>query len=294
MKAIIAFVGCVLIWGSTWYAIEWQLGTTTPEWSVAFRFGLACIITFVIAIARRERLRFTLKDHAVVAGFGVFMFSLNYILVYHGTEHLPSGLVAVTFSLLALMNLINARLFLKTPIAPTAFAASILGVLGLVLIFLPEIEVLSFEDQTVLGVVICVFGTFLASIGNNFAATPRARALPLFAANAWGLFYGSISNVVNALITGDPIVLDPRPEYWMALGYLAVMGTVVAFALYIWLIGQIGVAGAAYTSVLIPFVALAISTVFENFHWTLPAVLGVGLVAVGNVLMVRSRSRPAA
>jgi len=218
------------------------------------------------------------------------MFSLNYILVYHGTEKLPSGLVAVVFSLLALMNVINARIFLKAKIAPAAFLSCLLGVAGLVLIFLPEIETLSLEDQTVLGVVICVAGTFLASIGNNFAATPRARALPLFAANAWGLFYGSISNVVNALIVGDPIVLDPRPEYWMALGYLSVMGTVVAFALYIWLIGQIGVASAAYTSVLIPFVALAISTIFEDFHWTLPAILGIGFVAVGNVLMVRSKT----
>jgi len=292
MRIFLAFAACVLIWGSTWYAIEWQLGFVGKEWSLTYRYAIATLVIWAYCLFKRYSFGFSHRLHIYMAGTGFFLFSGNYILVYLGTEYLSSGLVAVSFSLLSFLNILNARLFLGIPIKAKTLAAAVIGVVGLALIFKPEIQEFNLVDKTMLGLMICIGATVVASFGNTIVATKTAISLPLMPFNTISMAYGTMFNLMFALIQGDPPSLDPRPEYYVALIYLAVMGTVVAFSLYLWLINQIGVARAAYMAVLTPIVALAISTVMEGFQWTGYAVIGIALVASGNILIVQSK-RPA-
>lgn len=293
MRIIIYFSLVVLIWGSTWYAIELQLGLVAPEWSVAYRFFLASILLFVWCVVRRRSLSFSFKTHLSMALLGLFMFSGNYILVYTGTGYLTSGLVAVAFSTLTILNIINARLFLKIPVERTILLGALLGIFGLLMIFWPEIDRVAMSDETTLGLMICLFGTLLASFGNTVAASKRTAVIPVDALTAWGMLYGSLLTALLALLMGKEFVIDVRPTYLASLLYLSLIGSVVAFSLYLWLLKEIGVARTAYSAVMIPIVALIISTFFEGYVWTSASVAGLAMVIFGNVVMIqRKRKKP--
>ncbi|WP_262690903.1 DMT family transporter [Kordiimonas aestuarii] len=293
MGVLLAFFGCVLIWGSTWYAIELQLGIVPKEWSLVYRFGLASLVLFAICLLKRERLRIKLRNHVWMAITGMTLFSTGYVFTYWGTEYLTSGLVAVTFSMLSFLNIVNARIFLGNPITLSTIGAALIGIVGLVLIFMPEISTLSLADDTTLGVALCLIATVVASLGNVSAGAASTRSVPVLSFNAWSLGYGALTNLVFALASGKAIAFDPHAPYVLSLLYLSLVGTVIAFSMYVWLIGKIGVGRAAYMAVMVPVVALVISTLLEGFVWTVEAMIGLSLVIIGNVTMIR-RKAPAA
>lgn len=295
MRVIIYYILVVLIWGSTWYAIELQLGQVAPEWSVAYRFFLASVLLFAWCIMRRRSLVFPFKTHLSMALLGLLLFSGNYILVYIGTGYLTSGLVAVAFSALTILNIINARIFLKVPFERAILLGAILGISGLLMIFWPEIDQMSLSDNTTIGLGICLAGTMLASLGNTVAASKRTAAIPVDALTAWGMLYGSLATALVALLMGKEFLLDGRVSYWASLLYLSLIGSVIAFSLYLWLLKNIGVAQTAYTAVMIPIVALFISTLVEGYIWTSASVIGLAMVVFGNVVMIqRKRKKPVA
>ncbi len=292
MGAYLAFIACVLIWGSTWYGIEFQLGVVAKEWSVVYRFALAASLLQAWCRMRGMKVAFGKKGHLAAAGTGVFLFGLNYLLMYSGTEYLTSGLVAVAFSMLSLMSIISARIFLKLPIHLPIVGAALLGVLGLILVFSHEIAQFNFADETVVGLAFCIGGTMVASLGNTIAASKTAKAFPVVPFTALGLAYGMLFNLAVALASGESIAFDARAPYILSLIYLSIVGTIIAFTVYLWLLGQIGVARAGYISVVMPLVALTISTIFEGFEWSAAALAGLALIVIGNALMVRLKDQP--
>jgi len=294
MRIALAFAACVLIWGSTWYAIEWQLGYVAKEWSLVYRYAIAAVIMLGWCRFKRVNMRFSGREHIHMLGLGLFLFSGNYVLVYWGTEYLTSGLVAVTFSLLTFLNIVNARVFLNTPIQKETILAALLGVLGLALVFKPEIQALNLSDTTAFGLLVCLISTLIASWGNTIAGTKTAKSIPILPFNTWSMGYGTLCNLLFALMSGEAPSLDPRPEYYLALFHLSVFGTVIAFSLLLWLLAEIGVARAGYIAVMTPLVALIISSVFEGYIWTGFAATGVALMLSGNLLMVvQHRKAPA-
>ena len=291
MGVFLAFFGCVAIWGSTWYAIELQLGVVPKEWSLVYRFGLASLILFAICIARGKSLKIDLKHHKWMMLTGLFLFSGGYIFTYWGTAYLTSGLVAVTFSLLSFLNIVNARIFLGDPIQPSALGAALIGIAGLVLLFAPEINAFSFADETALGLFLSIIAAMICSFGNIAAGAASTRKIPILEFNAWAMGYGTLCNLIYAISQGKMPSFDTQPSYVLSLLYLSIMGTVIAFTLYVWLISRIGVGRAAYMSVMVPVVALMISTVMEGFVWTIEAVVGLSMVIFGNVVMIKRKSR---
>lgn len=191
MLNAVLFIICVLIWGSTWYAIKFQFGIVPIEWSVAYRFFLAAILLLGWCIITRRRLRFSWSDHAVFAGLGALLFCLNYVLLYWGTSYLTSGLVAVIFSMMSLANQVNGALLLRIRIEPKVLVGALCGLSGLGLIFAPEFAKISGNDGLVAGIVLCLLGTLSASFGNTLAATERGKNFPLFAFNGYAMLYGS-------------------------------------------------------------------------------------------------------
>ena len=286
----------VLLWGTSWIAIKFQLGVVAPEVSVLYRFILAAAIMLAFCLATRRTMRFTAADHGFMALQGVFLFSTNYAFIYLGAQYLTTGLVAVVFSSILAMNILGSRLLFRTPLSFGVLGGAALGLAGITLVFWPEVAAFDLARAGVRGLGLALIGTASASAGMMTSAwNQMRRGLPVMPTNAYGMVYGALFLTVLSLLRGSPFVFDPAPAYAISLVFLAVFATVIGFWSYLTLIGRIGADRAAYATVLFPVVALALSTVFEGFQWTALAALGVALVLLGNVLVLAKprRARPA-
>jgi drug/metabolite transporter (DMT)-like permease len=288
MGPIALFSIPTLIWGSTWLAITFQLGVVSPEASVVYRFALAAIFLGVWCLATGRSLRFPLAQHGWFAAQGTFLFGLNYLCVYWAERYVASGLVAVMFSLIVFFNLVGVRVFFAAPVTRRTLAGATLGVTGVVILFWRDFS--AGQANAALGILFGVGGTVFASIGNLLAMRSQRRAVPLLPGVAWGMGYGALVIALVAQLDGATWSFESTPRYVLSLLYLAVFGSVVAFGTYLTLLGKIGAARAGYVGVAVPVVALLLSTVFEHYEWTLPALIGAGLCVAGNVLVLMQRS----
>ena len=284
MQVVFLYATAVLIWGSTWIAITFQLGPVAEEVSVAYRFGLASIILFAYAAVSGRRTRIPLDSYGHVVLMGVLMYSCSYMFVYHATSYVTSGLVAVIFSLIVVSNTLFERLFFRKRLEGRMLLASFLGVSGIAFLFWPEVSSFNFQDQTIIGVALAATAVIIASLGNMAAIVSTARDLPVIAVNAHAMAWGGVSSLIVALLMGRSISFSVEPAYVLSLIYLAVFGSAIAFGAYLALLRLIGSARAAYTSVLFPIVALTISTFVEGYQWSTLAVTGIALIIAGNWL----------
>ena len=279
----------VFIWGSTWLAIKFQLGVISPELSIAYRFGLAAIILIVFSLLRRLPMGFSLKTHAFFALQGLLLFSLNYFLVYLAEGNLTSGLVAIIFSLIIVLNVLFGAIFLGNPVRLRMMIGAGLGLLGLAFVFWPELTSLSLSSQKIVGMIMAFIATISASLGNVVSARNQRNDLPVIQTNAYGMLYGAVFMLVTALIRGAALEFDTSPGYVLSLFYLAIFGSVIAFGSYLTLLGRIGLDRAAYVTVLFPVIALLLSTIFEDLRWGIYQLLGVLLILLGNAAGVTKK-----
>jgi drug/metabolite transporter (DMT)-like permease len=277
-----------LIWGSTWLAITFQLGVVSPEASVVYRFALAAALLAVWCSTTGQTLRFSPKQHLWLAAQGTFLFGLNYLCVYWAERYVASGLVAVLFSLIVFFNLIGVRLFFATRINRRTLVGATLGVSGVVLLFWRDLGV--GHGDALVGILFAAVGTLLASGGNLLAVRNQRHGVPVLPGVAWGMGYGALVIALVAQIDGASWGFEATPRYVWSLLYLSVFGSIVAFGTYLTLLGRIGAARAGYVGVAVPMVALLLSTVFEHYEWTLPALVGAALCVAGNVLVLLPQS----
>ncbi len=281
----------VLIWGSTWFAITFQLGTVAPSWSVAWRFAVAAGLLLLWRRLGRARVPPAWRDHLRMAMQGALLFSLNYYLFYLAIGHITSGLTAVVFSLIQVMNTGFAALFFRHPIRRRVVLGGAIGIAGLVLIFWPEVTRAEPGGSASLGIALSLAATALASLGNMAALANQRRGLAVGESNTFGMAYGAVLMAViaglDALLFGGPAPsFEWSGAYVFSLLYLALFGSVAAFWAYLTLLGRIGPDRAAYTTILFPVVALALSTVFEDYVWSAAAFGGVALVILGNLIVM--------
>jgi drug/metabolite transporter (DMT)-like permease len=285
----------VLIWGSSWYAITFQLGAVNEAVSLFYRFLLAAVLLIVWCLLRRIPLRFSLAEHGFIAAQGLCLFSTNYLLFYWCTAYIASGLVAVIFSTVIVMNIFNGALFLKRRVRPQVLLAACVGLLGIVLVFWNEVLAANAASAAASsrvwkGLALGLVATLSASLGNILSARNQAAGLPVLQTNAIGMSYGSLVMLAFALISGASFHVEWTLSYAVSLVYLSVFGSIVAFGAYLSLVGRLGADRAAYATVVFPIVALLISSVFEDFVWTPMALSGVALVILGNILVVGRRN----
>lgn len=290
MKNLLFYLMTVLIWGSTWIGIKMQLGVIDPVVSVAYRFTLAALILLFWCLVRRLKMRFDIREHGFMALQGLLLFGFNYLLFYVAELYVTSGLAAVIFSTILLMNMINGSLFLKLPADRRVIFGGFLGLIGIVLVFRPEITSFSLDNDGFIGVMYCLIATLLASLGNIASARNQKHGLPIVQTNAFGMGYGAAAMFLVIFLTGKPLAFDPSPMYVGSLLYLALFGSVIAFGCYLTLVGNIGADRAAYATLLFPIVALLISTVWEDYQWTLSSGAGVVLILLGNLWMLSRKT----
>jgi drug/metabolite transporter (DMT)-like permease len=280
----VLFAISTLIWGSTWFAIKFQLGVVAPEWSVAMRFALAAVVLAVWCMGTRRSLRFDARAHAFLALQGLLLFGLNYLSVYWAEEYATSGLVAVLFSTIVFMNPIGARLAFGTPLRTRMFIAGTLGIAGVALLFLPELTQAGQGGSAALGIGFGLLAAAIASSGNVVAIRNHAAGIPVMSGNAWAMAYGALASALIAWLVGAPWSIDWRGPYLASLVYLAVFGSVVAFGANLTLLARVGSSTASYVAVATPVVAMLLSSLFEGYRWTPVAAFGIVLAVAGNWL----------
>jgi drug/metabolite transporter (DMT)-like permease len=287
MSNTFLYVVSVAIWGSTWLAIEFQLGVVAPEVSIVYRYALASIILFIWCKNKGLNLSFKVKYHLWFAMLGLLLFSVNYILAYRAQEHITSALAAIAFSMILWMNIVLSRVVFGTRATPRVLVGAALGIVGIVVIFAPQVEVLSLGDSVFYGCSLAVAGALTASCGNMASQAAQKRALPVMQANAWGMFYGAMITAAVAVASGHPFTFDATFTYIASLAYLAVFGSVIAFGAYLTLVGRIGAHRAGYAAVMWPVVALALSMAFEGLRLDGPIIIGTSFVLLGNLLVLK-------
>ena len=283
------FAVASVIWGSTWLAITFQLGSVAPEVSVAYRFALAATLLFVWCGVRGRSLRFPLPTHALLAAQGATLFGLNYVGVYVAERYVASGLVAVAFSTLVFLVPIGSWLVYRAPVPARVAVGALVGVAGIASLFLPELRAASIGGDTALGVAYALGSTVIAATGNLITVRLQRDKIPVMSGTAWGMGYGAMTAAAVGWIGGSAWTFDWGVAYVASLIYLAVFGSIIAFGAYFKLIQRIGADRASFTAVVIPVVAMGLSTFFEGYRWTLVAAVGAGLALAGNYLALTAK-----
>ncbi len=243
---------------------------------------------------RGINLRFSLNTHFRIALQGSLLFGFNYWLVYIAEQELNSALMAVMFGFVMFLNILFSRLFMGTRSTSNVYIGGVLGILGTYFIFYQQLMGLSLEELPIRSTIIGFISVVIASLGNVTSASNQKLNIPVVSSNAWGMIYGSLIMMSVAGINGVAPTFDFSPYYIGSLIYLSLFGSIAAFGTYLTLIGRIGPGKAAYVLVLIPVIALIISTLFEGYAFSWYALLGVALILSGNVTIInrKVKTRP--
>lgn len=277
----------ILVWGSTWLAIKYQVGDVPAIQSVLYRFLIAAFLLQAYLISTRRIKLFNLTIHKLFVVLGLCLFGFNYLLFYTATEFgLTTGLEAVIFSFLISLNIINNFIFFKQKPAVKTLIGAAIGLAGIMALFQDDISELLNGTAIGTGILFSIAATYLASLGNMASRKLTELKVNVINANAWGMSYGVLFLFITALFTTDGFEFSTAPDYLISLAILAILGSIVAFGAYLTLLGRIGADKAAYATIIFPIIALMLSSIFEDYQWTMVKFFGIGLILIGNVVIL--------
>ena len=300
-SVIVPFIIFTAIWGSTWIVIRSQIGGqiggeighVPPQWSVAYRFIIAAAAMAVVARFKGQSLAIGWASAPAIAFLGFTQFAVNFNAVYLAERYITSGVVATVFALLLIPSSLLAWAMLGQQPNRRFLWGSLVAVAGVALLFVHELRAGSVAPLAiVIGIGWTLVGMIGASIANVFQARPQIRHLPLFSLLAWSMAAGALIDCLIAVAVAGPPVIVSEPAYWLGLVYLALFASVLAFSLYYPVVRRIGPARAAYSSMIVPIIAMGFSTWLEAYRWAGLTIAGAFLVMAGMALALsRSRTR---
>ena len=289
MNNFILFIITLFCWSPTWYVIKFQLGYVDPLVSVFYRFLIASIIIFIYFFIKKKELRFSLNYHFWFLFFGICLYSLNYVFFYLSNTYLISAFPAIVFSTVVIMNILGEGFyFKKKPSIKTIIGATI-GMMGIIIIFNDEIFNFSLTNGIHIGLFLALLGTFCASTGNMVHQRNLNNNFPLIQTIAYAMLYGSFVTLLITQIKGTELLFEFSFSYIASLAYLSIFGSIFAFIFYLKLIEKIGAGRAGYVGVVMPVLALMISTIFENLEWQIDLIIGLPILIIGAVLVINQK-----
>ncbi|MDP6465743.1 MAG: DMT family transporter, partial [SAR324 cluster bacterium] len=258
--------------------------------SVFYRFFLAAIILQCLCLIKRQKSVYALREYIFIAIQGFCLFAVNYWLFYLSAEYLSSGLMALIFSTIVVMNMINGRIWFGTPINLKMVFGAMMGISGLTLVFWPEIQWEDSNYNMFKGLIFAFVATYFSSLGNIVSVRNQKKGIPVFYSNAYAMTFGCLTMLMITMITNEPWNFSWNPQFLLSLVFLSVFASVVGFWCYLTLLGRVGADRGAYATLIFPIVALSISTVFEGYQWSLIAISGVVLILLGNFIILKPSS----
>jgi drug/metabolite transporter (DMT)-like permease len=292
MNNFFLFIITLFCWSPTWYVIKFQLGYVDPLVSVFYRFLMAAIIIFIYLIFKKKNLKFSINQHVWFLLFGVCLYCLNYVFFYLSNTYLISAFPAVVFSTVVIMNILGEGFyFKKKPSLKTLLGATI-GMIGIIIIFNDEIFNFSLANGTHIGLFLALLGTFCASTGNMVYQRNLNNNFQLIPTLAYAMLYGSLVTLLITQIKGTELLFEYSFSYIVSLAYLSIVGSIFAFIFYLRLLEKVGAGRAGYVGVVMPVLALLISTVFENLEWQQDLIIGLPILIIGAVLVINQKIKP--
>ncbi len=292
MNNLLLFVLTLFCMSPTWYVIKFQLGHVDPLVSVFYRFITASVLIFIYLLIKKKNLKFSINHHIWFLLFGICLYSINYVFFYLSNTYLISAFPAVVFSTVIIMNILGENFyFKKKPSIKTLFGATI-GMLGIAIIFNDEIFNFNLSNGTHIGLLLALLGTFFASTGNLVYQRNLNHNFPLIETLAYAMLYGSLVTFLITQIKDTELLFEYSFEYIISLSYLSIVGSIFAFIFYLKLIEKVGPGRAGYVGVVMPVLALLISTVFENLEWDTDLIIGLPILIIGAVLVINQKIKP--
>lgn len=286
------YLAVVLIWGTTWIAITLQqAGSVAIPVSISYRFLLSAAVMWLGLLLLRRLRAISLQDHLFCMLQGCCVFGFNFYCFYHAAAYISSGLESVIFSMAVLFNALNSMIFFRQRPNQNLLPAALLGMTGIVALFWQDLVTTQMAPELLKGIGLSALGTYGFSLGNMLSARHQRRGLDILSTNTYAMSYGALLMAAIALAQGASFQIEFTTRYLGSLFYLAIFGSVIAFAAYFSLLGRIGAGAAAYSTLLFPLVALTISTLFEGYQWHLNAVIGLCLILLGNLVMFSKPGR---
>jgi drug/metabolite transporter (DMT)-like permease len=290
---IVPFMIFTGVWGSTWIVIRDQIGSVPPQWSVAYRFMIAAVAMALVAKWKGQSLKMDRGGLVAALVLGVTQFSVNFNSVYMAERFITSGVVATVFALLLIPNSLLAWAFLGQRPNARFLLAGLVAIAGVGLLFVHELSSSPVGNREIaIGLAFTLAGLMGASSANVYQAGEEARRHPLLALLAWSMAIGALIDICLAFAVAGPPVAESRLGYWAGVLYLALFGSVLCFALYFPVVRKIGPGKAAYSSVMVPIIAMSLSTLFEAYRWSPLAIAGAGLSLGGMLFALAGRRRP--
>ena len=286
MNNFILFTITLFCWSPTWYLIKFQLGYVDPLVSVFYRFLIASLIIFIFLLLKKRNLKFMINHHFWFLFFGICLYSINYVFFYLSNTYLISAFPAIVFSTVVIMNIIGEKLyFKKKPSLKTLIGATI-GMIGIIIIFNDEIFNFNLEKGTHIGLFLALIGTFCASTGNMVHQRNLNNNFPPIQTIAYAMLYGSVVTFLVTQFRGTELLFENSISYISSLLYLSIFGSVLAFVSYLKLLERVGPGRAGYVGVVMPVLALIISTIFEKLEWQIDLIIGLPILIIGAVLVI--------
>ena len=292
MKARIVWLILCFIWGSTWLFIKLGLADLPPITFAGIRFVIAFLILASLVIARRARWPRTRAEWTLIAVSGALQFGLNYGLVFWGEQHISSGLAAVLQSTFPAFGFVIAHVYLPHERITTARVCGVLlGVLGVAVIFSDQLSIAG--KMAFLGSMALVLSAFFGSYSNVLVKAYGGLIDPQILAAGQMVF-----GFVPLLAIGIPTEGNPLRFHWttmavVSLLYLVVVGSVIAFALYYWLVRNMDVTHTMLIALVTPVVAVILGMIVlhEKLNWRLFAG-GACIIAGLALIVLRKRRKP--
>jgi len=292
MKSRLVWLVLCLIWGSTWLFIKLGLEDLPPLTFAGIRFVIATGIVFSLIAIRRVPLPNTKRDWMLLAATGVLSFTLNYGLVFWGEQYISSGLAALLQSTLPAFGLIIAHFYLPGErMTLLKILGVLLGVFGVGVIFSNQLQVAG--PKALWGCAALVLSAFCAAYANVLVKTYGLNLQPSVLAGGQMLF-----GLIPLLLIGIPLEGNPFNYRWTAIAvlslfYLAIVGTVVAFLLYYWLMHNMDVTKTMLIALVTPVTAVILGMLVlkEEMHWR--TLIGGAMIISGLGLIVTRRGRKA-
>jgi len=289
MNNLILFTATLFCWSPTWYLIKFQLGYVDPLVSVFYRFVSASLIIFVYLIIKRKSLKFSFNHHIWFLFFGTCLYSVNYVFFYTSNTYLVSAFPAIVFSTVVIMNILGEWFYFKKKPTTNTLIGATIGMIGIIIIFNEEIFNFSLNNGTHIGLFLALLGTFCASTGNMVHQRNLNNNFPLIQTIAFAMLYGSLITLLITQLNNTELLFEFTFRYIASLAYLSVFGSIFAFIFYLKLLEKVGPGRAGYVGVVMPVIALLISTIFENLKWQIDLIIGLPILLVGAVLVINQK-----
>ena len=289
MNNYILFLITLFCWSPTWYLIKFQLGYVDPLVSVFYRFLIAAIIIFIYLVIKNKNLKFSINHHFWFLFFGTCLYSINYVFFYLSNTYLISAFPAIVFSTVVIMNILGEKFYFNKKPSLKTLIGAIIGMIGIIIIFNEEIFNFSLSEGTHIGLFLALIGTFCASTGNMVHQRNLNNNFPSIQTIAYAMLYGSLVTLFVTKIRGAELLFENSVSYISSLLYLAIFGSIFAFISYLKLLEKVGPGRAGYVGVVMPVLALIISTIFEKLEWQTDLIIGLPILIIGAVLVINQK-----